>query len=132
MLISTGAHQHHRRPLFFIGSSKKDLRALPDDVKDVFGQALLDVQYGDHPPGVRPFGEGLPREIMKLSEDFDGNTYRAVYTVEFADVVYVLDVFMKKARRGIATPKVDKQRIRSRFKAARAHYHLMRGITRDG
>ena len=103
---------------------------LPDDVKDVFGQALLDVQYGDYPPGARPFGEGLPREIMKLSEDFDGNTYRAVYTVEFADVVYVLDVFMKKARTGIATPKVDKQRVRARFRAARAHYHLMRGITR--
>ncbi len=132
MLISKGAHQHRRRPLFFIGSSKKDLRALPVDVKDVFGQALLDVQYGDHPPGARPFGEGLPREIMKLSEDFDGNTYRAVYTVEFADVVYVLDVFMKKARTGIATPKIDKQRVRARYKAARAHYHLRQGVTRDG
>jgi phage-related protein len=130
VLISTGARQPRRRPLFFIGSSKKDLRALPDDVKDVFGQALLDVQYGDYPPGARPFGEGLPREIMKLSEDFDGNTYRAVYTVAFADVVYVLDVFMKKARTGIATPKVDRQRVRARFRAARAHYHLMRGITR--
>lgn len=119
------------RPILWIGSSKNDIRALPDDVRDVFGQALLDVQYGDHPPGARPFGEGLPREIMKLSEDFDGNTYRAVYTVAFREVVYVLDVFMKKAKSGIGTPKADKHRVLSRFKAARAHYDLMRRDERD-
>jgi phage-related protein len=58
-----------RKSLLFIGSSKKDLRELPEDVKDVFGSALLDAQYGDHPDGARPFGEGLPRAILKLTDD---------------------------------------------------------------
>jgi hypothetical protein len=49
-----------------------------------FGSALLDAQYGDHPAGARPFGEGVPRDVMKLVEDFAGDTYRAVYTVAFA------------------------------------------------
>jgi hypothetical protein len=64
---------------------------MPEDVKDVFGAARLDVQYGDTPDGAKPFGEGLPREIWKIVEDFDGRTYRAVYTASFAEVVYVLD-----------------------------------------
>lgn len=118
--------------MFWIGSSKKDIRALPDDVRDVFGQALLDVQYGDHPRGARPFGEGLPSEIMKLSDDLDGNTYRAVYTATFGTVVYVLDVFVKKSKTGIATPKVDKNRVKERFKAARAHYNSLQKDKHDG
>jgi phage-related protein len=98
------------------------MRALPEGVKDVFGSALLDAQYGDVPAGARPFGEGLPREIMKLVEDHDGDTYRAAYTVAFAGVVYVLDVFQKKSKRGIATPKLVKDRVLERYRVARAHY----------
>lgn len=112
------------RPLEWMGSSLKDARALPEDVKDVFGRALLDVQYGDHPLGARPFGEGLPREIMKLSEDHDGNTYRAIYTVAFSSVVYVLDVFTKKSKTGIATPRADKARVLARYQAAAEHHRL--------
>jgi len=36
-----------RKPLHFIGSSKKDLKRMPEEVQDVFGSALLDAQYGD-------------------------------------------------------------------------------------
>jgi len=66
-----------RNPIHFVGSSKKDLRELPGDVQDVFGSALLDTQYGDHPDGARPFAEGVSRKVMKLVEDHDGDTYRA-------------------------------------------------------
>lgn len=93
-------------------------------MKDVFGRALLDAQYGDRPVGARPFGEGLPREIMKLSDDHDGNTYRAIYTVAFGSVVYVLDVFTKKSKTGIATPKADKARVLLRYRAAAEHYRI--------
>lgn len=117
---------HHpeapRKTLFWVGGSKKSLDGLPEDVQDVFGSALLDVQYGDTPDGARPFGEGLPREIWKIVEDYDGNTYRAVYTAVFSEVVYVLDVFMKKSKSGIGTPRVDKDRVRQRFIAAKRHY----------
>jgi phage-related protein len=110
------------RPLKWVGGSKKSLDGVPEDVKDVFGAALLDVQYGDTPAGAKPFGEGLPRQIWKIAEDFDGNTYRAVYTAAFPEVVYVLDVFMKKSKSGIGTPKMDKDRVRERFNAAKRDY----------
>jgi phage-related protein len=111
-----------RKPLHFVGSSVQDLRALPEEVKDVFGAGLLDAQYGAHPEGARPFGEGLPREVMKMAEDFDGNTYRAAYTVALPNAVYVLHVFIKKSKRGIETPRPDKDAIRLRLQAARQHH----------
>lgn len=111
-----------RKPLHFVGSSIKDLRGLPEEIKDVFGTALLDAQYGDHPAGARPFGEGVPREVMKLVEDYDGNTFRAAYTVALPSAVYVLHVFIKKSKRGIGTPRPDKDAIRSRLQAAKEHH----------
>ena len=111
-----------RRPLHFIGSSLKDLRAVPEQVQDVFGSALLDAQYGDHPEGARSFGEGIPRGVMKLVEDFDRDTYRAAYTVSFPKAVYVLHVFKKKSTQGVRTPKPDKDLVRSRFRVAEQHY----------
>ena len=116
-----------RKPLHFVGSSKKDLQNMPEDVQDVFGSALLDAQYGDHPRGARPFGEGLPREVLKLVEDHDGDTYRAAYTVTFANAVYVLHVFKKKSASGVATPQPDKDTIRARLKAAEAHHRRSYG-----
>jgi phage-related protein len=114
----------HRRPLYFIGSSRKDLRALPDQVQDEFGWALLDAQFGDHPQGARPFGEGLPGEVMKLVQNYDGDTYRAAYTVSFPECVYLLHVFKKKSCSGIATPRPDLETIRSRLAQAKLHYRL--------
>ena len=96
------------KPLKWVGGSKGSLHGLPEDVKDAFGSALLDVQYGDTPAGAKPFGEGLPHEIWKIVEDSEGNTYRAIYTATFPEVVYVLDVFMKKSKSGIKTPQLDK------------------------
>jgi phage-related protein len=110
------------KPLKWVGGSKRSLDGLPEDVKDVFGSALLDVQYGDTPAGAKPFGEGLPREIWKIVEDSDGNTYRAIYAATFPEVVYVLDVFMKKSKSGIKTPQADKERVLQRFKAAKQHH----------
>ncbi len=95
---------------------------MPEDVKDVFGSALLDVQYGDTPGGAKPFGEGLPHEVWKIVDDHDGDTYRAVYTAAFSEVVYVLDVFMKKSKSGKRTPQADKDRVRERFNTAKQHY----------
>ena len=95
---------------------------MPEDVQDVFGAALLDAQYGDLPHGARTFGEGLPRQIMKLVEDSQGGTYRAAYTVSFPKAVYVLHVFKKKSKSGIGTPLADKALIGTRLKAAREHY----------
>lgn len=111
-----------RKPLHFIASSRRDLRELPEPVQDVFGSALLDAQYGELPEGARPFGEGVPREVMKLVEDYDGDTYRAAYTASFAEAVYVLHVFKKKSKSGIGTPQPDRELIRARLRAAVEHW----------
>jgi phage-related protein len=111
-----------RKPLHFVGSSLKDLRGMPEEVQDVFGSALLDAQYGDHPEGARPFGEGVSRKVMKLVEDHDRDTHRAAYTVSFPGAVYLLHVFKKKSARGVSTPKPDKDLIRVRLRAAEDHY----------
>jgi phage-related protein len=97
---------------------------MPDDVQYAFGSALLDAQYGEAPDGARRFGEGLPREVMKLVEDDDGDTYRAAYTVAFPRAVYVLHIFKKKSKSGIATPEHDKEVIRVRLKSAEEHYNV--------
>jgi phage-related protein len=105
-----------------MGSSRKDLQAMPEYVRRAFGRALLDAQYGDHPFGARPFGEGLPSDILKLSQDYLGNAYRASYTASFPPAVYVLDVFTKKSKSGIATPMRDRARVLARYKAAATAY----------
>jgi phage-related protein len=112
----------YRKDLKFIGSSRKNLKELPEEVQDVFGSALLDAQYGEVPEGARAFGEGLPAQVMKIAEDYDRATYRAAYTVAFPECVYVLHVFKKKSTSGIGTPKPDKDLVMERFRSARLHY----------
>jgi phage-related protein len=55
-----------------------------------------------------------------LSEDYHGDTWRAVYTVELEDCLYVLHCFQKKSKKGAETPKADLDLIETRLKAARA------------
>jgi phage-related protein len=122
------------KPLLWVGGSRKAMSGMPEDVKDVFGSALLDLQYGDTPFGAKPFGEGLPSRIWKVVEDHEGDTYRAVYTAAFPEVVYVLDIFMKKSKSGSATPRAVIERVRQRFKAANQHHdeHYPRIGEHDG
>src|SRR5262249_49128357 len=92
------------RPLRWVGSSKRDYGRFPARVQDNLGFALFLVQTGQHPPAAKPL-KGLGSGVVELVEDFDGDTYRAVYTVRFSKVVYVLHAFMKKSKRGVKTPK---------------------------
>jgi phage-related protein len=106
------------KPLEWIGSSKKDLKALPDEVMDVFGYALFLAQTGgkhDQAKPLRGFGSA---GVLEVIEDFRGNAYRAVYTVQFEERVFVLHVFQKKSKTGIATPISDMDLIRERLKVA--------------
>ena len=103
------------RRLEWIGSAKKDLLALPEEVVDVFGYALYLAQTGskhDQAIPLRGFGSA---GVLEVVEDRRGDTYRAVYTVRFAVRVFVLHVFQKKSRSGIATPKPDLDLIRKRL-----------------
>src|SRR5712672_2301191 len=94
------------RPLRWVGSSRKDYREFPSRVQDNFGFELFLAQTGQHPPSAKPL-RGLGSGTIELVEDFDGDTYRAVYTVHFAEAIYVLHAFKKKSKRGIKTPQRD-------------------------
>ena len=109
------------KPIFWVASSKKDLRTLPGSVQDVFGYALHLAQTGRKHDQAKPLKGFGSAGVLEVVEDWRGSTYRAVYTVKFAIAVYVLHCFQKKATRGIATPKPDLEIIRERLKAAEAH-----------
>ena len=112
---------HSEKPLHWVGSAKKDLLALPDDVIDDFGYALGAVQLGATPAQAKPWkGEGSG--VLELVENHRGDTFRAVYTVRFAKAVYVLHCFQKKSPSGIKTAQSDIDLIHERLKLALQHY----------
>ncbi len=106
--------------LAWISSSKKDLMGLPVGVRKFFGHALDYAQRGyrhDAAKVLKGFGSA---GVLELVEDDQDGTYRAVYTVRFAEAVFVLHCFSKKSRRGIETPREDMDIIRARLKVAEA------------
>lgn len=111
-----------RRPLIPVGPSLDDLGEMPLGVRRTFGRALRAAQNGSYPQDSRPFGEGLPREVLKLIESHDGDTYRAACVIEFPECVYLLHVFKKKSASGKATPKPVLETIRARWSAAQEHH----------
>jgi phage-related protein len=109
------------KALHWIGSSLKDLRLFPEAVKTSMGFALSVAQFGGKHPSAKPWkGEGVG--VLEIVRDYDGDTFRAVYTVRFARAVYVLHTFQKKSPRGIATRRSDTALIRERLKAAQRDY----------
>lgn len=109
------------KPLYWVASSRKDLKALPEEVQDVFGYALYLAQTGTKHDQVKPLKGFGGAGVLEVVEDYHGDTYRAVYTIKLADAVYVLHCFQKKSTQGIATPKPDLDLIRERLKVAEAH-----------
>lgn len=106
----------------WIGSSRDDLRVLPDRVKRRVGGALWEAQIGRKAPFAKPLKGFRGASILEIVDDFDGDTYRAIYTVRFASVVYVLHVFQKKSKRRIATPRTEMALVEHRLKLAKADY----------
>ena len=113
-----------QRPLLWIASSKRDYMGFPPQVQDGFGFELFLVQTGQHPPSAKPL-KGLGSGTLELIENFDGDTYRAVYTVRFSEAVYVLHAFKKKSKSGSKTPQVDIELIKRRLKVV-AGEHIRR------
>lgn len=108
------------KPLEWIGSSYRDLMALPPGVRRRFGYALSLAQMGDRDDAAKVLKGFGGAGVLEVVEDDAGGTYRAVYTVKFAEVVFVLHCFQKKSKSGIATPKADMDIIRARLKVAEA------------
>jgi len=124
------------KPVAWIGSSKADLSAFPEEVKDSIGFALYVAKQGGKHRDAKPLRGFGGAEILEIVDDFDGDTYRAVYTVRFAGRVYVLHVFQKKSKTGIKTPKAEINLIQSRLKRAEEEHKTwlerQRGTIRHG
>ena len=113
------------RPVIWVGSSRRDLRGFPREVRRDIGQALYAAQQGETDPAAKPlrgFGGG---SVLEIVTDQEGGTWRAVYTVRFREAIYVLHAFQKKSKRGIATPKRELDLIYRRLAEAE-HLHRER------
>ena len=114
------------KPLEWIGSSHKDLLGLPANVRRFFGFALSLAQAGDKHDAAKVLKGFGGAGVLEVVEDDAGGTYRAVYTVNFAEAVFVLHCFQKKSKRGIATPQQDIDIIQARLKIAEAYVKELR------
>ena len=113
--------QYSEKPLSWVGSSKKDYMEFPEAVQKDMGNALGLAQFGGKHPAAKPWkGEGPG--VLEIVESYHGNAYRAVYTVCFAETVYVLHAFQKKSPHGIKTAQSDVELIHGRLKVAQADY----------
>ncbi|MBI3902576.1 MAG: type II toxin-antitoxin system RelE/ParE family toxin [Nitrosomonadales bacterium] len=111
------------KPLHWVGSSKKDLLVFPDEVVADVGYALGVVQQGGTPPSAKHWkGEGAG--VLEIVEGHRGDTFRAVYTIRFAQAIYVLHCFQKKSPCGIRTASTDVELIHERLKLAKADYEV--------
>jgi phage-related protein len=106
----------------WLGSSKEVLRSFPKPVRRKLGHAVWEAQLGRFPHGVKPLHGFGGASVVEILADHDGNAYRAVYTVRFADFVYVLHVFQKKSKKGVKTPANVVELIRKRLKIAEDDY----------
>jgi phage-related protein len=114
------------KPLLWIASTRDDLREFPSEVRQIIGYGLYLAQTGDKHLDAKPLKGFGGAGTLEIVADHDGDTYRAVYTVRFADAVYALHAFQKKSKRGIATPKREIERIRGRLRQAQEHYETWR------
>ena len=114
------------KPLAWLGSSKKDLMALPVIVRKFFGHALDFAQRGEQHDAAKVLKGFGGAGVLEIVENDQGNTYRAAYTIKFENAVFVLHVFQKKSKSGIATPKPDMDIIRERLKVAEKFSQEMR------
>ena len=106
----------------FVGTSNKDLKALPKSARAVFGYAILLAELGLKHPDAKPLKGFGSAGVLEVVEELDGDAYRAVYTVKFGDVIYVLHAFKKKSKVGSKTPPRDMELIVKRLKDAEEHY----------
>lgn len=110
------------KPIEWASQAKKELKEFPDDVIDVIGYSLMLVQQGEKPDNAKPLKGFAGAGVLEVIEDFDSDTYRAIYTVRFKKAIYVLCAFKKKSKEGIKTPKKDMDLIKHRLDCAAEHY----------
>ena len=106
------------RTVRWVGDARERLQEFPAQVRKDIGHALYLVQTGQTPPSAKPM-RGIESGVFEIVDDYDSDTYRAVYNVKMGRSLYILHAFMKKSKRGIRTPKREIDLIRRRLRRAR-------------
>jgi len=106
------------RPVVWIGTSKKNLLGFPKGAQKLIGDELQLIQFGEMPTNTKPF-KGVGSGVFEIAIRYATDAYRAVLAVQLGEKIYVLHSFQKKAKKGIATPKMDVDLIRQRYNEAK-------------
>jgi phage-related protein len=110
------------KPLFWIASSRDDLKQFPDEVQDAIGFSLWHAQIGQKHDNAKPLKGFGGAGVLEIVENYGGDAYRAVYTIRYASAVYVLHAFQKKSKQQSRTPKHEMILVKRRLKSAEEHY----------
>jgi phage-related protein len=110
------------KPVFWVGSARRDLKSFPREVQRHVGQALFAAQQGEEYPTVKALKGFGGRSVLEIVVSHQRDAFRIVYTVRFQDVLYVLHAFQKKSTRGIATSGRDVELIKQRLVIAEQEY----------
>ena len=110
------------KPVRWMGSSWRDIKAFPRPVQRDVGQALYAAQCGEEYPSVKALKGFGGRTVLEIVAPYERDTFRAVYTVRFGDAIYVLHAFQKKSTKGIATPRKEIELVKQRLAAAERNY----------
>lgn len=116
--------QSSSRPVVWIGSTRRDVRTFPPAVRRDVGHALYAAQEGEVDPSAKPLSGSGGASLLEIVAGHRGDTWRAVYTVRYPEAIYVLHVFQKKSKRGVATMKKDVDLIRQRLNEAERQHRL--------
>jgi phage-related protein len=111
-----------KRPLHWVGSSKDDFCSFLEEAMKQMGFALYVAQTGEKHLSAKTLKGFGGAGVLEVVEDYEGNTYRAVYTARFSNAVYVLHAFQKKSKHGIKTPRQEIELIKARLKLAEQDY----------
>ena len=118
-----------KRLAIFLGDTKKRLRRMPEPVRKDIGVALDIAQHGQKPNAAKPLRGFGGAGVLEIVDDYDGDTYRAVSTVQLVQAVYVLHAFQKKSKTGSKLPQRDADLIKERLKMAEALDRSLAGQT---
>lgn len=106
------------KPVIWVGSSRRDLRAFPEAVRDHIGYALYVAQRGGRHRDTKTMAGMGGGHVIEVIKNHRGDTFRAVYTLHLVRAVYVLHAFQKKSKSGIATPRRELELIEQRLREA--------------
>jgi phage-related protein len=107
-----------RKPVVWVGSSRKDLSKFPDPVQHQVGYAICIAQPGGKHRDAKVLTGFGGAGVLEVVEDFRGDTFRPVYTLKYSDSVYVLHAFQKKSKSGLETSRRDMELIEQRLREA--------------